>query len=87
MHEFPDMTQEQIAEFQGSKPGRAAQQFLVRSYPTMAWTARSFVGDVLTATAAFYTDGQGNAKVLRFEQRGIAWLVEEDERYRQVGQW
>lgn len=78
MQEFVDKTPAEMLEFSGSKPARAAQQFLAHHYPAMTWTVRSFFGEALEAIGAQYADEQGNTKVLWFQQRGIAWLISED---------
>lgn len=78
MQEFPDLTLEEIAVFEASTPGRAARQFLAQRDPTVAWVVLSFLGDATKVAAARYADAAGNVRVLNFEQRGIAWLIFEE---------
>lgn len=77
MQEFSQKTSKQMLEFASSKPARAAQQYLADRYPQVEWTARSFSGHPLEPWGAQFVDPHGNLKVLRFVQRGIAWLIEE----------
>ncbi|MDG2524567.1 hypothetical protein P6166_04240 [Stenotrophomonas sp. HITSZ_GD] len=72
-----DKTPAEMLEFAGSKPARAAQQFLANRYPTVAWTATSFIGTPPEVASATYLDDGGNTLVLLFQQRGIAWLISE----------